>query len=298
MSTATSATMESLRMLNNHRAAITSLTIGHSSCRTNIAISTAKDNTAIVWNYASGTLLRTILLSSTPLCCALDPVDRACYIGQEDGTIQPVALIDPTTSQNTLYDTSLQSTPISASSPPFTGTNAGAIHCLSLNFDGTLLLSGHESGKLLQWDVGPQTFLSELADLNAPITNLHFLPSLQTSDSKVKAVQVVKPKLGDTSKTYALQAQFVGASTEQDWRREWENDGFSEMLLEEVMLGFNVNSTEEVGREGGDTEGYEKLKRENEELRKLVQEQRALNKRALDKIGADAGPKKKKSVKT
>lgn len=168
-----------VRTISNHRAPITSLAVGHSSGRYNIAVSTSKDNTAIVWDYRTGRILRTYLLPSAASCVTLDPVDRAFYVGYDDGSTQAIDFYKNQAIQHPLHDPSLQSTPSQPSAedrwvPP--SADLGAIHTVSVSYDGTTLISGHQSGKVLSWNVGRRKYASTVADYTHPVTNLVMLP--------------------------------------------------------------------------------------------------------------------------
>ena len=188
----------SLRVFSNHRAAITSLAAGHSAGRYNIAISTSQDNTAIVWNYHTGQVLRTFLLPSSSLCVTLDPADRTCYIGYEDGSVQMIGFYKNQSAQNPLYDSSLQSTPAQLSAedrwmPP--SSELGAVRALTLSYDGMILLSGHDSGKVLSWNIARGKYASTVCDFAHPVTNLFALrpTGLPPLDRNRITHTVVKP---------------------------------------------------------------------------------------------------------
>ncbi|KAJ5220215.1 hypothetical protein N7468_009419 [Penicillium chermesinum] len=200
-----------IRTFSNHRAAITSLALGHSNSRQNIAVSTAKDNTAIVWDYHTGRTLRTYLLPFSATCVALDPLDRAGYVGYEDGSVQSIDFYRHSSVQHQLYDPSLQSTPAQVSTeerwlPPSAETGATQAVCVS--YDGTTLLSAHEGGKVLSWNVARHKFAASTADFTHPVTNLIMLPptGLPTSDQSQRITHtVIKPRhdtaLSDPSHT-------------------------------------------------------------------------------------------------
>lgn len=272
LSLASSGPHEPLRNISNHRAGITSLAIGHSSSGTNVLVSASKDNTAIVWNYHTGELLRTFLLPSTPSCLVLDPCDRAVYIGFEDSSIQLVDLFNPTSSTNSLFDADQQATPISIRSEPLSGAppTLERVNCLGVSYDGTTLLSGHASGKIVQWETGPRKFSSELTDLNSPVTNLHMLSPFP-AQHLVKAVNISKPKLGEGNHT--LVAQLNGASEARGAETE---TGFKEDVLEQAIMEFMCPVTV-----GGASE--EQLKKENTELLAMVNEQNAAQKETWSK---------------
>ncbi|KAN0111003.1 WD repeat protein-like protein [Hyaloscypha variabilis] len=267
-------THEPLRSLSNHRAAITHLALGHSSSTTNICVSSSRDNTVIVWNYHSGDLLRTFLLSSTPLCLSLDPCDRAVYVGFEDGSVQLIEFIRPSSMLNPLYDTQLQNTPVQITLPSWTApSEVGAALCIGLSYDGTCLLSGHSSGKIVQWDTGRRSFSAELADLNAPVTNL-FMLSPFPATRLTRPQTVVKPKLGESNYTFI--AQLTGSMGKSTFDHAVSTPGFSLELLEDSISSL-------TGPAVASSSGDDKLRKENDELWQIINEQRELQKKTWDK---------------
>ena len=197
--------------LSTHRGGITSLAFGHSHTSANFAISGSKDELCIVWDYLNGTALHTFLLPSTPLCLVLDPADRAFYTGYEDGSVQQVDLYDRANLMQPLRDPDLQNTP---TQPPSTSRWPGPPNpahsptlCLSLSYDSTVLLSGHQNGKVQTWNIAKGTFDAVLTDFSSPVTNLQMLPPTGFPHPKkpsIKLPNVIKPRFGlssDTSST-------------------------------------------------------------------------------------------------
>ncbi|KAI9656172.1 MAG: Pre-rRNA-processing protein ipi3 [Bathelium mastoideum] len=175
-STSQSANKSLLRTLPDHRAAITSLILGHSVSSLNIAVSASQDSSCIVWNYQSGQALRTVFLPSAPVCLVLDPADRCFYTGFEDGSVQLVHFYHESRSVDVnVHD---PSQPQRAVKPrekdrwDAGGQNLGTTLSADLSYDGMTLLTGHESGKVICWDIGAGRFHSTLCDLHAPVTNL------------------------------------------------------------------------------------------------------------------------------
>lgn len=189
-----------VRTLSNHRAEITALVLGHSSSSINIAISGSRDNTCIVWDYRSGTLLHTFLLPATPLCLALDPADRAFYAGYEDGSIQLVAFYNQASVSHPLHDPALQATPTQP--PPsdkwaLPAETTSAALCLNVSYDGTTLLSGHQNGEIQTWDITKGRYTTPLVDFGAPITTIYMLTPtgfLNSCKPGLKINNVVKPR--------------------------------------------------------------------------------------------------------
>ncbi|KAI9670741.1 MAG: Pre-rRNA-processing protein ipi3 [Caeruleum heppii] len=233
-----SSSTSPLHTLSAHRAAITALEAGHSTTSSAIAISAARDSSCIVWNISTGELLRTFLLPSSAISLAIDPCDRACYAGFEDGSIQLVDFFAPNSvtsststsdvQANPLFDPSLQAIPTQALTrdhwQPPSSPSIGACLALSLSYDGTSLLCGHSSGRVSLWDIPIRRFSKVLADLGAPVTNLQILPVEgfpYHRGSGVRLHQVVKPRYeespattggssnGIVPATYTFTAQFT-----------------------------------------------------------------------------------------
>ncbi|KAJ0422143.1 WD40-repeat-containing domain protein [Aspergillus carlsbadensis] len=189
------------RTFSNHRAAVTAISVGHSTSRYNIAVSTAQDNTAIAWDYRTGHVLRNFLLPANAVSLSLDPVDRAFYVGYEDGSLQSVDFYKDQSAQHPLHDSSLQTTPAQIPAeerwlPP--SADSGAAHSLTLSYDGMVLLSGHENGKVYSWNVGRRKYASTVADFTHPVTNVIMQPlaGLYQQAANLKRVShtIVKPR--------------------------------------------------------------------------------------------------------
>ncbi|KAL3471323.1 WD40-repeat-containing domain protein [Aspergillus californicus] len=245
-----------IRTFSNHRAAISTIGVGHSTGRHNIAISTAQDNTAIVWDYRTGHILRNFLLPSSAVSLTLDPVDRAFYVGYEDGSVQSVDLYKNQSMQHSLYDTSLQTTPAQISAedrwlPP--SADSGVAHALTLSYDGMVLLSGHANGKVYSWNVGRRKYASTVTDLTHPITNLIILPlsglHQQASNLKRVAHTIVKPRYNhfpseNTQAAGAVPADYEfsthllpqASSEETPAQSSWFMDAFSHSYFPASVL--------------------------------------------------------------
>jgi pre-rRNA-processing protein IPI3 len=189
-----------------------------------------------------------------------------------------VDLFQPKAAVNSLHDTDQQATPIQVTSEPLSGapSNLAQVHCLGVSYDGTTLLSGHASGKIVQWETGPRKFYAELSDLNAPVTNLLMLsPFAGQGQYPIKAVGVSKPKLGEGNHTFVgqftetLGAGRVGAAA---------TIGFADDVLEQAILDFSAPAATAASGKSD-----EKLRKENEELWAIVNEQNAIQKQTWSK---------------
>ncbi|KAL8952213.1 MAG: hypothetical protein Q9222_001868 [Ikaeria aurantiellina] len=217
-------------MLTNHRAAINAVAFGHTTSKANFAISASKDQTCIVWDFIAGTILHTYLLSTNPLCLALDAADRAAYVGFEDGSVQMLDFYKGEKSPtHPFHDANQQSTP--TQSPPSDrwhltdkSLQCPAL-CLQVSYDSTALLSGHENGKIHSWTIAKGTYHTQNTELVLPVTNLCMLPPTgfpKPPAPNTKLHHVVKPRYESpfnvTSKgdstiplDYIFTAQFASA---------------------------------------------------------------------------------------
>ena len=227
--------------LSNHRAAITSLVLGHSASFLNIAVSASEDKTCTIWNYQNGQALRTYLFPSTPLCLALDPADRYFYTGFEDGSVQLVRLYDHASAPMVnVNDPSQAQHAIKVQEKDrlaANGQDLGTTLSMGLSYDGMTLLTGHENGKIICWDIGGARFQSTLCDLRGPVTNLQFeTPAGFAGDAKeppYKIHSITKPRFdlsttgqGMVPAAYTLTGQFA-ADLPNDSSRIYESGRLS-----------------------------------------------------------------------
>ena len=261
------------RTLSNHRAAVTSLVVGQSSNPdTNLCVSASKDKTCLVWNYRSGTLLRTLLFPASPLCLALDPGARALSASCEEGSIYVVELFGekPLLGPHSAEE---PSTVVQVSAPFGSApADAGPASCLALTYDGTALLSGHPRGRVLQWNLSDNSLPVELANLGAAVTNLAFVPPLSAAEPALKVQTVVKPSQAD--RTYTITAQFeADLGPETEFRSLLNTAGFPRNALEEAILSLQ--------QPAAGAAGDQELQKQNEQLLEIVNEQRALYQETL-----------------
>lgn len=233
-----------IHTLSAHRAPITALAIGRIPGPGAIAITVAEDGTSRVWDYTRGELLRTFLLreGAIPRCLAVDPADRGFFVGYDDGSVQLVDFFStsgvsmeshelngvPEPSRrgpiSSLHERDAASTPIqlSRSSMLLSGSPAGSVLSLTLRFDGTSILSGHENGSVMEWDIGGRKWTETIINLPGPVTNLKIQTSSpldqQVGKRGFKIDKVVKPKFdaatkspadGEVPGNYTFNTQFV-----------------------------------------------------------------------------------------
>ncbi|KAF2963413.1 hypothetical protein GQX73_g10171 [Xylaria multiplex] len=267
--------------LSNHRAAVTSLVVSQSVNRdTNICISASKDKTCVIWNYQLGVPLRTLLFPSTPISLALDPCARAFYASTEDHSLYAVelfgekALFGPQSSQEGV---AVQVSAAFGAAPQ----EAGPATSLGLNYDGTILLSGHTQGQVRRWDLSSRADSTELASLNAAVTNIAFVSPLP-SPKPTRPTSIVKPFLGNRSYNFISQID-SDMVEETRFSKMLTSSGLPQDMLEQAILAFQGPASNAAG----DIE----LQKENEELWEIINEQRALQKKTLERYVEAASAK-------
>lgn len=217
---------------------------------------------------------------------ALDPSARALIVSTDDGALHLTELMNPgrpllgANAADSSAVVELTSASAFGQAPP----DVGAAACLSFNYDGTTLLTGHPSGKVLRWELGENSAPTVLADVNASVTNLVFVSPLRRGGKGLKVSTVVKP--AQAERNYTLTAQFAGelGTAEDDMFGKMVSEtGFTPDVLQRAILEFQQPV-------GGGGAGDEDLKRQNDELLEMVGDQKALLKELLAKVpGGKAG---------
>jgi pre-rRNA-processing protein IPI3 len=264
---------EPQRSLSNHRAAITDLSLSPSvSSDTNFCVSASKDKSCIIWNYQTGDALRTLLFPSFPLCLSLDPSSRAICVSCEDGSLY---LTEMFAEKPLLGPGSEEAATVVQVSSPFGATqpDVGPASCLSLSYDGTMLLTGHPKGQIMRWDIAENKSPVELANLNAAVTNIAFVSPFPT-DGPTKAVTITKPSQAE--RAYTFTGQFDSYSAPETRFDSLLNAiGFPQEAMESAIAAFY----QPAAASAGDSE----LQKQNEELWEIINEQRALQKQTLQR---------------
>lgn len=220
-----------------------------------------------------GIPLRTILFPCAPISLALDPCARAFYASTEDRSLYAVelfgekALLGPQSTEEGAA--AVQVSAAFGAAPQ----EAGPATCLGLSYDGTILLSGHPQGQVRRWDLSSRADSTELASLNAAITNIAFVSPL-FSQKPTRALTVVRPFLGNRSYNFTSQIDTDMAS-ETRFSKMLTSNGIPQDMLDQAILAFQ----EPAGNGSGDAE----LQKENEELWEIINEQRALQKKTLER---------------
>lgn len=264
------------KTLSNHRAAISYLLVGQSVNQdTNVCVSASKDKSCIIWNYQTGQALRTLLFPSSPITLSIDPCARAFYVSTGDGSMFAVELF----AEKALIGA--QSAEASSTVVQVTSSfgsvsqETGPASCLGLNYDGTVLLSGHPNGQILRWDLSTKAIATELANLNASVSNLLFV-SPMSSNGSTRPINIVKPFLGSRSYNFTAQLDSELAG-ETRFSKMLNGKGFSGETIEQAILALQQPSSASAA-------GDDQLRQENEDLWNVINEQKALQKKTMQRL--------------
>ena len=196
-----------IHTLTGHGNAVTAVACGHSYGSGTLAVSAARDSTAIVWDFRKGIALRTFLLDGIAGALAMDVLDRGFYTAYENGSVQLIDLYDTLDSQpQPVQDSRHSHKTIQPRSRHLwtvpgaeDGSDIGGGLCLLLSWDGSRLLSGHQSGAIVSWQVATGSCEMKLGTLPGPVTNLVTLQDgLPSNRSSAMATikSIVKPRHG------------------------------------------------------------------------------------------------------
>ena len=189
----TQSELEPGRVLSNHRGAITDLSVGPSTNpETNLCVSASRDKTCIIWNYETGQVLRTLLFPGALLCTALDPTARALTAMVDTGDFFCIEFFgdEPILGSQATEQASI----VMQVDSPVGNVNeeAGPASCMAMSYDGTCVITGHAKGRIMRWSLREAEYPTELANLNASVTNLVFVPRTAARTTATQQ-NVIKP---------------------------------------------------------------------------------------------------------
>lgn len=297
-----------LTTFTHHRAEIVSLALGHSSSFCNFAVSAAKDKTCLIWDYHTGSAMRTYLLPEMPTCLALDAADRYAYVGYEDCSLQQLDLYDVQSGNGS----SAPVQPSLSSRWKAPDSSLGGVLSVDVPFDGLMVLTGHQSGDICTWEGGKGRFGSKVLQtpLPGPSTNLHFLAVTgfpHEEQGKIKMPAVVKPKFGafdnpdgEVPGSYSInvvfpselpahsRSAFEEALTAPVFSQNLINEGLAELAAwgKQSNGAAEVEESEDFMALDGDESGSGRLtlEEQNAQLRQELEALRRVQKASFEKM--------------
>jgi pre-rRNA-processing protein IPI3 len=168
-------------VLTRHIDAVTAVACGRASSSAGVSetiYSAARDKTVVTWELLTGNALRTFVFSAVPKCIAIDPAERALYVGLETGGIQPVELLRKKAGGNDrnvasiLFEEQFRDVPVTVDDERWGGGeyNENAVLAVAVCFEGNLVIGGDEKGTVGVWDVATGCLFKRLCSMKGNVT--------------------------------------------------------------------------------------------------------------------------------
>ncbi|KAH3675948.1 hypothetical protein WICMUC_002244 [Wickerhamomyces mucosus] len=202
-------------VISDHSLEVTDIFINNNTKQDSKLYTVSKDSTIRVYSLYSFELLSTFVITGIIESIAVDSADRAIFVGLQNGNIRQIDLYEPNKATNILEakggagkiltlpeDHELKTT--------ITYHNPSPVKQLALSLDGSLLVSGDASGKVVISDIVSKQVVKELKDLGSPVANIKILTAYQTSeDSNIEKNNKAIPPLKRVITTGELKEQEV-----------------------------------------------------------------------------------------
>ncbi|KAA8910612.1 WD40-repeat-containing domain protein [Sphaerosporella brunnea] len=176
------ATRTAERVLDRHIHAITAVAVGGASSGgpSELLLTAARDRSVIAWELHTGAHLRTFLLPGIPLCLAVDPAERAAYVGLEEGGVVAVDFHSlDRGSERGLGAERGRDVPVTVEGEIWGGEDTAEgreVISLAVSYEGGAVVAGNKRGEVAIWDVATGCLFKNLCQLKAPVTSMILLP--------------------------------------------------------------------------------------------------------------------------
>jgi len=155
---------------SDHTLPVTDIHCGFGGLNARV-VTSSKDCSCKVWDLASGELLCTFAFPSDVCAVSMDPAEEFVYAGCGDGKIYRATLRPKIQEGQALAPLAKVG---SSDGGCFIG-HALAVTCISVSFDGNLLVSGSDDGHVRVWDTGSLQCTC-VYDHKGPVTCVALLP--------------------------------------------------------------------------------------------------------------------------
>ncbi|KAG4305411.1 hypothetical protein PORY_000967 [Pneumocystis oryctolagi] len=225
--------IRAVKTWNDHRLSITDIVCGFGTANMARVFTSSLDNTVNVWDLGTQSLLTTFVLQNPVTCLTIDPTEKAFYAGTDAGNIYLVDLYRPSeeNSSESFYEAVGGSKKIiqgvKDESYVFKG-HESTVLCITLSFDGSLLITGSEDKNVFVWDIATRQMIQSFRKQNGPITSISCKVVYQGFFSRKMILENIPffkrvQNIEDTDNYYILKKleKFTESENETLW---YEND--------------------------------------------------------------------------
>lgn len=118
--------------------------------------------------------------------------------------------------------------------------DVGPASCMTVSYGATSIITGHGKGKILKWNLVDSSQPTELANLNASVTNVAFAPLL-SEKKRTQTVTVVKPN--QSQRQYTLTTQLEGdLNHDTRFNQMLSANGFSSETIAQALTSFAASA--------------------------------------------------------
>lgn len=258
--------------LTRHAHPITATVISRATCGgpADLLVSASEDS-VIAWNPHTGEHLRTYIPLSPPTSLALDPADRAVYIGAVDGSLSTIDIHNPLQPQTAVYAREFRDVPITLPAEARWGDVGAEVRTMAVSYEGNMVVTGDSQGVVKLWDVATGRLWKVLAEMKAPVDSLLMNNPGKKDEEKTKVLVLPKGRyetvLAATSTRtydphqYGVTTTLVGAVGKRRSTMGKERD-----------LGMIAQGAKEMARFGGVLAKGQKVEQLQQELAAMYEQ--------------------------
>lgn len=179
-----------VHIISDNTLEVTDLFINNSIHQDSKLYTVSKDCTIRIYSIFKFQLLSTFIIGQQIESINVDSADRSIYVGLSNGNIRQINIYEPNPSTNILEAKGGYGKVISLSEDhqltnTFTHHSPNPVTSLAISLDGSLLISGDASGKVVISDVVSKQVVKELKELGSKITNIQVINTYKTGVNQI-----------------------------------------------------------------------------------------------------------------
>jgi pre-rRNA-processing protein IPI3 len=172
------------RVLDRHIHAITAVAVGGASSGgpSELLLTAGRDRSVIAWELHTGQHLRTFLMAGIPLCLAIDPAERAAYVGLEEGGVVAVDFHSlGRGSERGLGAEVGRDVPVTVDGEVWGAEDTAEgreVLSIAVSYEGGCVVAGNKRGEVGVWDVATGCLFKNLCQVKGTHPFIILRPNL------------------------------------------------------------------------------------------------------------------------